>query len=575
MMKLKNITVTLAVLFTLNSFAQKYSNPMDIPMVMSANFGELRNNHFHAGIDLKTQAVTGKALRSIEDGYVSRISIAPGGYGLAVYVTHPSTGHTSVYGHLESFAPALAKYVKDKQYEQESFKVDLTTEPTQFPLKKGDLIGYSGNSGGSLGPHLHFEIRDTQTNTLLDPLEFYKDRISDTRPPEIRAIAVYPIQGRGVVNGSVRPLRQPVTFTKKGGYSSLRQKIEAWGFIGVGVKAYDVMNGTANIYGVSNIRLLVDGKEQFSSVIKQFGYDKSRMINSFTDFADWRLNNSFYMKSFIESGNTLPFYPADKSGYIDINEERTYKITYELSDIYNNTTVYSFDIAGKKQAIPTVSGCSLAMVSDGDNRFIRDNFMLTIPKGNLYEDICFTFSQSPSSSYYSDIFTVNNTPVPLDKWGEVKVKLTNDSLTNKQQYGLVQIRGNRVSWIGGTYADGSITGRLREIGFPIAVSADTKAPQIEQVVQTVGASRKKNSRVTTVKPKSEIRLRVTDNLSGVASVRGTVDGKFVLFENDVKSPIYTYKFDPERVEKGKTHTLVFTASDACGNTSEFTTEFEF
>lgn len=565
------IITYLVFLLSLTSFSQEYRSPFDIPLFMSGNFGELRNNHFHAGIDIKTQGVTGKPLYNIEDGYVSRISVSPAGYGLALYITHPSTGHTSQYGHMDEFNKNISEYVRNKQYEQETFRINLLLQPHEIPLKKGEIIGYAGNSGSSGGPHLHFEIRDTKSEKVLDPLVWYKHMIKDTRPPEIRGIATYPVPGRGVVNGMALPLRQPVSLLKNGAYSDPKETITAWGMIGLGIKAYDRMDGANNIYGVKTVILSVDGKQIFKSTIDSYSFDQTRMLNTFTDFEDWRLNKSFFMKSYIEPGNTLPFYTSGNDGYIDINEERPYKITYELLDIYDNKTTYNFSVTGKKQEIPIPSGCSLVMVWDDDNRYISEPFSLIIPKGNLYNNICFTLSQSKSEQYYSNIFTVNNSPVPLDKSGEVKIQMTSDPLANKKQYGIVQLNGSKQSWIGGTYKDGYLIASLRELGMKLAVSSDTIPP----VITLVTANRSKNKKQAKPAKQTEIKLRVTDNLSGIASFRGTINGKFALFEHDVKSPVYTYKFDSSRLETGQTHQLIFTATDACGNTSEYRTEFEF
>jgi len=570
---MKKIATFLLFTVSLYSFSQDYRSPVDIPLLLSANFGELRNNHFHSGIDIKTQGVINKPVYSIADGFVSRISVSPSGYGLALYIDHPATGHTSVYGHLESFSPKIAEYVKTKQYEQESFRVNLTLDSSVLPVKKGEQIASSGNTGGSGGPHVHFEIRDTKTEEPLDPLPFYMNRITDTRAPEVRGVAVYPVPGRGTVNGTMLPLRQSVSLLKSGSYSDPARTIEAWGWIGLGIKAYDRMDNAANIYGVRTVSMSVDGKEMFKYNMDRFGFDETRMLNTFTDFADWRLDKSFFIQSFIEPGNTLRLYKSDSDGYIFIDEERSYQISYELKDVYGNTTTYKFNVTGKKQDIKIPSGCSLVMVWNDDNRYISENFSLIIPKGNLYNDICFTLSQADSDEYYSRIFTVNNSPVPIHKSGEVRIKLATDPLANKKQYGLVSLNGKRRSWFGGKYQDGYVTASIRELGVKLAVSADTVPPKIAPV--TVTRKVKGKNQKVTESQSDRIRLTVTDNLSGIASFKGTVDGKFALFEHDVKSNIYTYKYDAERIGKGKKHALKFIATDACGNTSEYTTEFEF
>ena len=200
-MKIIRFTL-LFVLFTYGTFtadAQNSSPPLRIPVSLSANFGELRNNHFHSGLDYRTQQSVNKPVYSIDDGFVSRINVSPGGYGLALYIDHPG-GQTSVYGHLNSYSKKIADYIKQKQYELESYRIDIELKPNEITVKKGEQIALSGNSGGSGGPHLHLEIRDTKTQDPLDVKNFLGKTMTDTQNPDIRGIAFYPQEGKGVIN---------------------------------------------------------------------------------------------------------------------------------------------------------------------------------------------------------------------------------------------------------------------------------------------------------------------------------------------------------------------------------------
>lgn len=540
-----------------------YTNPLDIPPALSANFGELRSNHFHSGIDFKTQQTVNKSVVAIEDGYVSRISVSPGGYGLALYIDHPS-GHTSVYAHLNSFSSPIADFVKEKQYEQESYRVELYPEPGLLIVKKGQQIGLSGNTGSSGGPHLHFEVRDTQTQDPLDPLPFFSRAILDTQKPEIRGIAFYPVEGKGIVNGSSNPLRMNILKNKSGVPLAPPQAINAWGRIGIAVKAYDRMNGQSNIYGVKHVRLFVDEKQVFSSSIDRFPFSKTRMLNSFIDFEEWRERSSFYMKSFIEPGNTLKFYDAVNNGFIDINEERDYRMRYELEDHNGNTLVYSFVVVGQQQPVAKTDSCKNFMPWTLHNTFVDFDFMLDIPSGNLYNSFCFSHRKTGSTVYYSDIHRVNDSPVPLHQNATVWIKLNADTLDNKQQYGIVEITetGND-NWIGGTYKRNGMEVSIRELGRMYAVDSDTFPPNIVPVnPEKWVASRR-------------IQIRLSDNKSGISAFKGTINGKFVLFSHDMKSSLYTYRFDDSRLEKGKTQELVFVATDGAGNTTEYRYAFEY
>ena len=564
---MKKILLSLSIFLSVSLYSQehKYASPVSFPLELSANFGELRPNHFHTGIDIKTQQAINKPVLSIEDGYVSRISISPSGYGLALYINHPTTEQTSVYGHLNKFTPELTKYIKNKQYEKETHKIEIYPEPNELPVKRGELVAYSGNSGSSGGPHIHFEIRDIKTEHALDPLPYYVKSIPDKKAPEIRGISIYPIAGKGVVNNNKKVYRQNISIQKDGKYSPLTNSITAWGTIGFGINAVDRMDNTHNTYGVKSVKLYCDEKLISSFNINEVNFEQSKIINSMTDFDFWYKNKKFYMKSFIEPGNILPIYDSTATkGYLDINEAKTYKLRYELTDNNGNKTIYNFSITGKKQEIPVQDGCAMAMVWNQNNHYITDDFSLIVPANRLYDDICFTLDKMKSSNYLSDIYRVNKqTYIPLYGTASLKIKLTKDSLENKKQYGIVSTDNKRTRWVGGEYNDGYVTTLIRELGADYAISCDTKAP----VITPVQPERWKQ--------KNAITIKVTDNLSGVKSYKGTLNGEYVLFEHDVKSPNRIYKFDPERLVKGTKYKLEFTAEDACGNSSIYKYEFTY
>mgnify|MGYP000857305913 FL=1 len=551
------IYIALFVVYAPSAFSQQYRYPVTIPPAFSANFGELRSNHFHSGLDFKTQQAVNKPVVAVEEGYVSRISVSPGGFGLALYVDHPATGHTSVYAHLNSFSKEIADWVKEKQYEQESFQVTLYPEKGQFPVKRGEQIALSGNTGSSGGPHLHFEIRDSHTEEPLDALA-YLPLVADTQKPDLRGIALYPQKNKGLINGSSNPLR--INISKDGNGHPLRpdRVINAWGRIGVGVKAYDRMNGQSNIYGVKHIRLFVDEKPVFSSSIDRFSFSDTRMLNSFVDFEDWQERRSFYMKSFVDPGNRLPFYKTTNNGYIDITEEREYVFRYELEDHAGNRLDYRFTILGKSQDIPAPPSCENWFTWNLNNSFLEMGFSLSIPAGNLYSDLCFTHRKTENHAYYSHLHRVNDKPVPLHRGAELWIGLHTDTLRNRNNYGIVKINDNgSESWVGGTYKRGGISATIRELGDSYAVSSDTQPPVITPVTPENWVKQR------------HIRVRLSDNKSGITTFRGEINGRFVLFTHDTKSNVYSYLFDEARLNKGEQLTLVFTATDGAGNSSEY------
>lgn len=537
--------------------AQQLRKPMDIPVLLSGNFGELRSNHFHSGIDFKTQGVEGKPIHSVQDGYVSRISVSPWGYGNGLYITHPD-GTTTVYGHLQKFSQKITAYLKEKQYEQESFNVNLSLAPDELPVKEGELVALSGNTGSSGGPHLHFEVRDTETEEPMDPIEYYKDLIKDTQAPKIQGIMVYSMPGKGVVNGSRRKLElKPVT--AKNGKQTLTGKIEAWGEIGLAVKGYDYMDNTSNIYGIKDITLTADSQVIFHSNLDRFAFDETRYLNSFTDFEEWKEHRSFYIKSFVAPGNRLRFIESLNRGILTIDEPRTYHLTYKLADAFGNTTQLSIRIEGKEQPIPEIDTENAELFHWwSDNRFGAKGIRLTIPKGNLYDDLYFRYSVKEDSAALGATHILHNKPVAFHKSAKLSLRLQTDTLDNKQQYGIVRLQNGRRSWTGGVYRNGWVDADIKEMG-SYTLGQDLVPPTITPLNPATWVSQQ------------AITLRLSDNLSGVQTYRGEIDGQYVLFEMNSKSVI-TYHFDKERLARGK-HTLKLVVTDACGNQSTYTYPF--
>ena len=532
-------------------------NPFDFPILLSGNFGELRSNHFHSGIDFKTQGAEGKPIHAPQEGYVSRVSISPWGYGNALYITHPD-GTTTVYGNLQKFAPAIADYVKAQQYELERFDVNLFPEPDSLPVRKDEIVAWSGNTGSSAGPHLHFEVRDTKTEEVLDPLVFFHEQITDTRPPKILGILVVPIEGSGVVNGSSQKLRITPQISKDG-QTRVSQKIEAWGKIGLAVKAYDYMDRTTNIYGVKEITLMADSQVIFHSYLNRFAFDETRYINTLIDYEEWQKRRSFYIRSFSEPGNRLRFPEYVNRGIVHIDEARTYELTYTLADAFGNMARLTIPIEGKQQEIPAVPTEGTELFHwNSDNRFGAKGIRLFIPKGNLYNNLHFRYTVKKDSAAWADTHRLHDTPVPLHQSARLSLFLHHDTLTNKRQYGIVRLRKGRASWIGGYYRNGWIDTNIRELG-DYTILPDTLPPTITPLNPQNWVSKRR------------IVFRLSDNLSGVKTYRGEIDGRFALFEMNNRSVI-AYRFDPKRLSKG-THMLRLSVIDACGNESIYTYSF--
>jgi hypothetical protein len=530
-------------LFLTKVHAQNIVSPLDIPLLLSGSFGELRHNHFHSGLDMKTEGRIGLPVKSVKEGFIFRVSVSPYGYGRAVYIQHPD-GTTSVYGHLNNFTPPIEAAVLDSQYMKKSFSVDLHFPPTQFPVKQGDVFAYSGNTGRSGGPHLHFEFRETATNKPFDPLPFFKNRIKDNRPPEIRGIMLFPQQGKGTVNGSEKNL-----IMDKLGKSSFNTTVEAWGEIGVGIKAYDRMTGTSNTYCVNEICLKVNGEEVYHSVMDTFSLDDTRYLNSFIDWTEWIDNNSFYMKSFVEPGNFLGVNRSSRNGIITIAEEKVYHLEYILKDVYGNSTRLAFDITGKKTVIPSLPEDKTLFRYNKDNEYMGKGIHLKIPAKNLYFDLYFDPDTLSAHSPFAPVYSIGER-IPIHSYCPVFLDITNDSYPDKTKYGIVRLDKDKKTWLGGEYQNRRMSVAICELG-SFTIEIDTIPPEIKPIQP---AKWKTNGRIS---------FKITDTLSGIKAYKGTLNGEFILFEYDAKTNSLFAVYDPKRMKKSGL--LKLWVTDAAGN----------
>jgi hypothetical protein len=541
---------------------QELSSPLDFPLQLSGNFCELRNNHFHAGIDIRTQGTEGHAVHAVADGYISKVSVNPAGYGNAVYITHPEKKIMTVYGHLQRFVPKIAGMIKEKQYKEESFSVELTFDSTIFSVKQGDVIAYSGNSGSSGGPHLHLEIRDLNSNEFIDPLSYYKLMIPDTRKPVIQEIIIYPIAGKGVINGSVDKQRIEVKYDKNEN-PVINTQIEAFGEIVLEIRAIDRMNGTNFSYGLKDIVVNVDDSETFHSNPQRFSMSESKYINTCTNYEERLAKQLFYIKTFIEPGNKLRFISGKNSGVIHLEEERFHNIAIALTDIYGNQSTISFKIKGKRQDINPLNTKGLDFFEwDKNNNFTRDGIRLFIPEKSLYKSLCPNYAATNATpELYSKIHQLNDFPVPLHKPAKISIRtdsLTANSDTNK--YGIVKVKQNRItSWTGGSYKDNWIEAEIMELN-DYSVGRDTVNPVITPLNPVKWRENK------------QIKIKISDNLSGIYSFKGEIDGKYALFEYDPKNSLLKYTFDDEKLHPG-IHHLKLSVSDRCKNNSVYENTF--
>lgn len=543
-----------------------YLPPVKIPILLSGSFAELRSDHFHSGIDIKTQGVKGIDIHSIADGYVSRIVVSPTGYGKALYINHPN-GTTSVYGHLESFGDDISEYVLNSQYKKKSFKVDLQIPTGLFKINKDDIVAKSGNSGSSGGPHLHFEIRDTKTEKPLNPLK-YNFEIKDNIPPKVLSLMMVPLSDSSHVLGETRNRRFNIVFYDGKYHIKNNPAVPVYGEVGFAVEANDYFNDSWNKCGLYSLQLTVDEELYFSQQLDQFSFAESRYINSYIDYEMYIEKRRRFQKTWIEPGNKLSTYNFRKdNGAFVASGNQTHKIRIQLKDTYGNTSTLEFNVKSQEKEIKSDSEKHLKKFNyNTDNLYNTDAFSLSIPKGSLYKNLNFQYKTMPiSPGFYSEIHVVHKNTVPLHKSASIKIKTKNLPTEYTSKAVLVNIddaTGNYWA-IGGKYENGWITSNIRTFG-QYAVKIDTIPPVIRSL------SIKSNEELT---EPNRIRFKISDDLSGINEIKGYLDGEWALFDYDPKNSLITHSFDKKRFEFNKKHNIVLKVSDYKGNTSTYEATF--
>ena len=529
----------------------EFGVPFDFPLLLSGNFGELRSNHFHGGLDFKTQGKVGKPLLAIADGYISKVTVTPGGYGNALYITHDN-GYTSVHGHLDAFLPEIARRVKEMQYREESFVVTLEFGPEEYRVKQGDIVAYAGNTGYSFGPHLHMEIRTTDTNEPIDPLPFYKHLIADNIAPRATHIMVYGEKDDGKVTfvGDSKGVKEvDGKIIVHCPLSIVHYYINAWGRIGTAISANDYMDGTTNNYGVRYVRLYVDDKLVSHSDVNRFAFSENRLINSWTDYHVQRSTGRWYMRSTIDEYNDLRMLHAGGDrGWVTIDEERDYHFRYELEDLYGNMAVYRFVVRGKRMELPRrMPNYFYRMDASRDNRFSVGGLELWVPQGQLFEDVDLEYDVLPSDADQADIYQLTTERVPLYKSAGLTLPVMPKGGVDGEKLYVARVDGENRIYSGGTYKYGFITASISELA-SYTVCADTVAPKITPIGESAW---RKQGRVV---------FRIADGETGIRDYRGKIDGKWVLFKYSSKNARLWCDLKAEGIAPGS-HEIVVEVED--------------
>ena len=529
--------------------------PLKIPLVLSGTFGELRSNHFHSGLDIKTQGKVGCDIHASAKGYVSRIKIAHGGYGKALYVQHPN-GYTTVYAHLQKFSPKIQEYVKKKQYAKESYTIELFPAAADLPVTKDEIIALSGNSGGSGGPHLHYEIRDAKSRPL-NPMLLGID-IADTRKPLVNSVWLYPLNEDAHINGQNEPYRLKISALKDGSLKA--GAVIACGDIGVALSTIDQQDGAYNKNGIYRIKSNVNGTPNFELEMKRFSFSETRYINRMIDYCYFKKNKSRITKLFIEPNNPLSIYNKSLTdGKISVVDQLSYKIDVSVEDAKGNAKVIYIPIEGQSQLNKNTrvleSSPYIVMPNEGFT-YKCDYASVSIPKKAVYDAVTLNIEELPGKK-----ITVHENSVPLHKYMNLSFSLKGQENPKQCYIGTFKDE-TKPKYVGAKPSGKRITARTREFG-NFGVFIDTVAPSIKPV----NFSDKK--KITNNKT---LRLSVQDRETGIKEYKATINDRFALMEYDYKTNSLVHYLEDDISVIGENKLKVY-VEDNVGNSTVYEAVF--
>jgi len=550
---------TVAQFFPAKNYPKNYfTYPVVATKSLSANFGELRSNHYHMGLDCRTDRVQNKKVLAAADGYIAKVKVEPWGFGRAIYINHPN-GLTTLYAHLNDFYPELEKYIKEQQYKLKSWAVYLDIPVNLFPVIKGMFIAFSGNTGGSQGPHLHFEIRDTKTDKVLNP-SLFGFPIPDDVAPDVFRLAVY--------DRCISTYEQsPKLYTLKklnGVYVTTPSLILAnTDKVSFGISAADRYTGSSNRNGIYQTILYENDKPIVGFQLDSIGYDETRYLNAHIDYK-YKSSGGSYIQhvSKLPGYNNSVYKTTNGNGVIAIDDDSVHQIRLEVKDAHGNTSIVKFEIKKnpdfKENKVPETS----SYVQQKEfhpgfiNLFENENISFYLPENSLYDSIRFQYKEI-YPNVGNTIYQLHNTSVPLQSYFPITIKAASDFpdkmvmhrfANGKDDYAKAEpvTNGNETGWYRASF---------REFG-SFQLMIDTEPPAITPIGFRDGMNTGKLRRII---------FAVKDNTEEIKNFTATLDGNWLRFSND-KGSRFIYEFD-EMCPAGE-HELKIIAEDQVGNITE-------
>ncbi|NNF18793.1 MAG: M23 family metallopeptidase [Flavobacteriaceae bacterium] len=534
-----------------------FDSPLDIPLILAGTFGELRSNHFHSGLDIKTQSREGLSVKAIGPGTVSRIKISHWGYGKVLYLAHPN-GYTSVYAHLQKFAPKIEEYIKKKQYEKQTFEIELFPDYGELTVDQGELIAYGGNTGGSSGPHLHFEIRNSVSEMPINPLLFGYS-IRDATDPTLVDAYAYPLSEDAQLNKANTKLQLNIRRQTDGTY--VADTLNAAGTIGFGLNTYDRQDMAANKNGPYSVTQLVNGEVYSDLDFDSFSFSETRYLNTLIDYEHFGKTYQRVQRCFKVPGNNLSIYNTLKNdGKIEVVEGENYEVTLQIRDLAGNTTVLKVPVQGKRLPLEIKESP------------IKTDYFLAAQKPNNY-DLGIARVYFPANTFYNDFYldlssdektvSIHQNTVPAHRNFTISFDVSHIPMEERKQWFIARLDSKLRPDYSNTYKrNNTFTTRTRQLG-TYTLAKDITPPKV---------------RTKNFKPKQwltnyrYLSLLISDDMSGIDSYTATINGEWILMEYEPKTNTITYNFDDKILDKTECE-LEVTVKDNVGNTTVFKSTF--
>ncbi len=548
-----------------------FQSPVAGDIRLSGSFGELRPNHFHAGSDIRhKEGRSGEPIFAAADGYIGRIKIQGGGYGQAIYIIHPN-GYTTVYGHLEKFAPAIQKFVRDKQYAMQKFEQDIVMDSSQFVVKKGEQIAYMGNRGNSFGEHLHFEIRETVSEKTINPLLF-GIRLNDNSAPTLGGVKVYEFEGDEISNERILSLKKSGNNYALSGFDTLEISNDKVAF---GINATDGSEGSAGHNGIFSLRVLADSQLIYKFTAESIAFSESRFVNAHMDYEEHATTNRYYHRAFLLPGNYLSMYDSVVNRGILKVSEKPVLVNLVVGDINGNVSRLKIIVKRKLNTIVNNISKPTAQYFLPYNEGSLINFnnaQLRFPVGCLYQNLNMRLgSTDTENGQLSPTYQIQNTRTPLHSDMEIAILPTvsiPDSMRSKVFMAYCKNNDSRTSNLGGNFRSDGYFGCKNDYFGNYCLKYDVTPPTIKNIT----SARTKKSRP------SKLAFIIKDNFvaGGETALKynATADGQFFLLEFDAKNNLLFYNFDENRVPSGE-HVIVLTVTDFSGNVATYKERINF